>query len=482
MTTDELTTRPAHELVAAIRARTVSSRELLDAYLARIERLNPALNAVVTLDPDAARAAAAAADVAPSRGGELGPLHGLPITVKDALETAGLRSTGGAVELAGHIPAEDAPAVAAVRRAGAVVMGKTNVPKWSGDVQTWNELFGHTRNPWDPTRSPGGSSGGPAAAVSAGLTAFEIGTDIGGSIRMPAHFTGICGHKPSFGIVPSRGYLDHAEGGLTEADINVIGPLGRTVEDLELVLGVLIGADHHRAGAWSVGLPGPRAVHRVGTWLDDPGCPVDDEVRTLLENAAAALARAGVEVDDGSRPVSFTESMDVFLPLVSAAISPGIPDHVFELARAVEAIPPAAGEDPTLAMGRGTVLRHRDWIRLDERREVLRRQWAAWFEGHDALLCPVVPVAAQPLSDVGIMERRMTVNGVDRPAGDHVRWPGLIGVAYLPSTVVPVGRTSAGLPVGIQVVGPYLGDRTTLALAGRLAGLVEPIGPPPLAP
>ena len=443
----ELWQQEAGDLAKAIRSKALTSRELLEVCLARIDASNPRLNAVVTMDPDGARRAAWAADDAVARGDDLGPLHGLPITVKDALETAGMRSTGGATELRDHVPANDAPAIAKVKAAGAIVFGKTNVPKWSGDSQTHNELFGITRNPWDDSRSPGGSSGGPAVSVTCGFSAFEIGTDIGGSIRMPAHFTGICGHKPSFGIVPSRGYLDHVGGGLTEADINVVGPLARSVADLDLLLGVLAGADDHRARGWCLELPAPRTETRVGVWLDDQGCPVDAEVLAILEAAVELLEADGVEVDTESRPVDFEESMAVFHALISSAISPGLPDDIWDLARQVEAIPVEQGEDPLLEMGRGTVMRHRDWIVFDERRERLRRQWAAWFEHHDVLLCPVGPVAAQPLSDEDVLSRTMVVNGLTRPANDLIRWPGLTGVSYLPSTVVPVGRTTSGLPV-----------------------------------
>jgi amidase len=477
----ELWQQGAGELAKAIRAKDVSSRELLDLYLTRIDAANPRLNAVVTLDPERAHRAASAADEAVARGDDLGPLHGLPITVKDALETEGMRSTGGATELRDHVPTEDAPAVARVKAAGAIVFGKTNVPKWSGDSQTHNELFGITRNPWDDSRSPGGSSGGPAVSVACGFSAFEIGTDIGGSIRMPAHFTGICGHKPSFGIVPSRGYLDCAGGGSTEADINVVGPLARRVADLDLLLGVLAGADQHRAAGWRLELPPARSERRLGLWLDDEGCPVDAEVATVLEAAARLLEADGATIDEGSRPVDFQESMSAFHALLASAISPGLSDDIWDLARRVDALPVTEGEDPLLEMGRGTVMRHRDWIHFDERRERLRRQWSTWFADHDALLCPVVPVAAQPLSDEDLLSRTMTVNGLTRPANDLIQWPGLIGVAYLPSTVVPVGRTASGLPVGIQVVGPFLGDRTSLSVARRLEELTGGYQPPPLA-
>ncbi|MBV9663299.1 MAG: amidase, partial [Actinobacteria bacterium] len=212
---------PAVRLAQAIRDKDLGSRELLELYLERIERLNGPVNAVVTLDADRARAAADEADAATARGDVLGPLHGLPITIKDAIEVAGVRSTGGAVELTDHVPTSDAVAVAKLKDAGAVVFGKTNVPRWSGDLQTYNEIFGTTNNPWETSRGPGGSSGGAATAVTCGFTSFEVGTDIGGSVRIPSHFCGTFGLKPSFGVIPQRGYLDQVGGGTTDADINV---------------------------------------------------------------------------------------------------------------------------------------------------------------------------------------------------------------------------------------------------------------------
>src|SRR3954453_128663 len=270
-------TSTATELGAAIKDQEVSSRELLATFLDRIERLNGPVNAVVTLAVERAQAQAAAADEATARGDELGPLHGLPITIKDAIETEGIRSTGGAVELTDHVPAADAPAVAKLRAAGAVVFGKTNLPRWSGDLQSYNEIFGTTNNPWDTSRIPGGSSGGPAAAVAAGFTAFELGTDIGGSVRIPSHCCGTFGLKPSYGVVPQRGYLDSVGGGTTDADINVFGPMARSAGDLDLLLSVLAGPVPADDVAWRIELP-PSDVTalrdaRIAVWLDDPANP-----------------------------------------------------------------------------------------------------------------------------------------------------------------------------------------------------------------
>src|SRR3989442_5825316 len=213
-------TATATRLAAALHEREVSSRELLELYLDRIDRLNGPLNAVVTLDAERAMTTATELDDATARGDRRGPLHGLPITIKDAIEVEGVRSTGGAVELTDHVPAQDAVAVGRLKAAGAIVFGKTNVPRWSGDLQTYNEIFGTTNNPWDTSRVPGGSSGGPATAVASGLTSFELGTDIGGSIRIPSHCCGVFGLQPSFGVVPQPGYLDHVGGGTPAADIN----------------------------------------------------------------------------------------------------------------------------------------------------------------------------------------------------------------------------------------------------------------------
>ena len=236
----EIALRPAHELAEAIRRRELSSRELLDHYLSRVERLNPALNAVVTLDPDGARRAADAADAAVARGEIVGPLHGVPMTIKDTYETAGMRTTCG-VAAWDHVPDNDAEAVRRLREAGAVIFGKTNAPSFAADWQTYNPIFGTTNNPWDITRTTGGSSGGAAAALAAGLTALELGSDIAGSIRLPSNWCGVCGHKTSWGIVPHRGHLPPPPGALADSDLGVMGPMARDVADLELALDVLAG-------------------------------------------------------------------------------------------------------------------------------------------------------------------------------------------------------------------------------------------------
>ena len=461
---DSICLEPAYRLGAMIGRMQISSRELLQLFLDRVERINPTVNAVVTLDAERAFEAAARADEATATGRPAGPLHGLPMTVKDAIEVAGVRSTGGAAALSGHVPTADAPVVARLRAAGAVVFGKTNVPEWSGDIQTYNELFGTTNNPWDPSRTTGGSSGGAAAAVATGMSSFETGTDIGGSIRNPSSFCGICGHKPSYGVVSQRGYLDRVGGGVTDVDINVFGPLARSVEDLDTLLSVLAGPDTENAVAWSLSFPRPRhddlRSYRVGLWLDDPACPVDSEALALLEGAARALSDAGAAVSAAHPPIDFAATEQLFTSLLLPAISRSVDQPIGEA---------IAGN-------------HRGWLELDEQRAALRRTWADWFRDFDVLLCPVMPMLPFPHDHRGtISDRTVVINGDVRSHPGALAWAGLIGVSYLPSTVVPVGRTAGGLPVGIQVVGPFLEDRTPLFVAARLADLTGGYTPPPLA-
>jgi len=463
MAADAICLEPAARLAELIRDREISSRELLDLYLRRIDRINPALNAVVTTDVDRARQDALRADQATAAGKATGPLHGLPVTIKDAIEVAGLRSTGGAVALQDHVPTADAPAVTRLRRAGAVVFGKTNVPAWSGDIQTFNPIFGITNNPWDLSLTPGGSSGGPAAAVATGLTSFEVGTDIGGSIRIPSSFTGVCGHKPSYGVVSQRGYLDSVDGGVTNADINVFGPIARTVGDLDLLMDVLAGPDHADAVAWSLRLPPPRhsvlADYRIGTWLDDPACPVEAAAGELMQAAASALRDAGAQVFDARPPLELDAMRNLFSSLILPAISVSLRPETGEV---------LAGN-------------HRRWLGLDRERAAVRQVWADWFRDFDVLLCPVVPMLPFPHDVEGpVSDRWVLVNGRSRPQAECLAWTGLVGVAYLPATVVPVGRVG-NLPVGLQLVGPYLEDRTTLFAAGQLHRILGGYRPPPLA-
>ncbi|TCK26167.1 amidase family protein [Pseudonocardia endophytica] len=434
--------RSATELAEALRAREIGSRELTELYLARIG--SSVLNAVVTVDAQGALEQAAARDAEPVRG----PLHGLPMTVKDALAVAGMRSTGGAEELADHVPGTDAPVVAALREAGAVIVGKTNVPRWSTDLQTSNTVFGTTRNPWDPERTPGGSSGGAAAAVAAGLTSVEVGTDLGGSIRIPSHFCGVFGLKPSYGLVPSLGYLDHVGGGATAADVNVVGPIARSAQDLDLLLGVLAGPSPRHRPAWRVSLPAPDATRldglRVAFWGDLPGLPVDPEYGMVLRRVADVLSDAGALLTTPAPPVDVGGQIELYHRLLDAAVSP------------------ALGEGHAEAIAGG----HRDWLRSQSSRAGTIDAWTRWFDGFDVLLCPVTFTTAFGHDDTGSFATRRLGERYHR---ELVDWPGLIGVVELPSAVAPVGTVASGMPAGVQVVAPFLQDRRAVAVAGLVA-------------
>lgn len=482
----DLSLRGACELAALIRKREISSRELTDHYLSRIDELNPKLNAVVTLDSDRARKRAGEADKALARGESWGPLHGLPITVKDTFETAGIRTTAGAPMLSGHVPNADAVSVARLRAAGAVLLGKSNTPLFAGDGQTYNAIFGTTNNPWDLTRSPGGSSGGAAAAIAAGLSALELGSDIGGSIRSPAHCCGVYGIKPTHGIVPLRGHIPGPPGALAEADIGVAGPIARCADDLDLALSVLAGPADERKIAWRLELPPPRKSalreYRVAAWLDDPVAPVDCEVRAPLEAALDSLRRAGVRIDDRARPdIDFTRALRTYVRLLMPLMTSGMPPEQFaELSKQADSAP-ADSTDPAVAMAQAITLRHRDWLAMHEDRERFRLIWASFFRDYDVLLCPPMAVAAIAHDHSEPMEARtIPVNGVPHPYFSAlIAWAGLIGMAYLPSTCAPVGATAGGLPVGVQVVGPYLEDRTTIDFARKLGELVGGFKRPP---
>ena len=481
----DLAFRSTAALATALRRREIGCRELLDHYVARVERLNPGLNAVVRLDLEAAQARADEADVALASGEHWGPLHGVPMTIKDSFETMGLTTTCGYPPLAHHVPAHDAVAVWRLAAAGAVFFGKTNVPLLASDLQTYNPLFGVTANPWDTTRTPGGSSGGAAAALAAGLTGYELGSDIGGSIRTPSTWCGIYGHKPSFGVIPTRGHIPCLPGTLAGRDMNVVGPLGRGVEDLSLGLDVLVGPLPDERVAWSLRLPRARRdalrEYRVGVWLDDPAFPVDAEVREVLERAVVALRQNGCATSDARPAIDLPAAVRTYLQLLFPVLLADMPEKGFAELAAAAAAAPAEADDPTTRTARFVTIRHRDWLAADETRERIRAASAEFFKTHDALLMPVVPVAAIPHDHTEpVSGRTITVDGRPRSYYDLLGWIALASMAYLPATVAPVGRTRHGLPVGMQIVGPYLEDRTTIDIARHVADVVGGFEPPPL--
>jgi amidase len=479
----DLALRPAHTLIAMMQAGETTSRELLDLYLERVEQLNPALNAVVTLDPERARTRADEADAARRRGESWGPLHGLPITVKDCFETAGLRTTAGATAFADYMPTRNAAAVDRLISAGAVLFGKTNLPEFAMDWQSSNAVFGTTNNPWDTSRTPGGSSGGAAAATAAGLTGLELGSDIGGSIRIPSHLCGIFGHKPTWGIVPQHGHIPGLPGSRIQADINVVGPMARSAEDLELALDVLAGPTPEHASAWTLQLPRPRrrclADYRVATWLDDPACPVDPAIRERLEATVDGLRAAGVHVAKHARlPSGLAEMLRIYRRLLAPITTAIMDDAQYASFEQLAASLPE--DDDFGEFSRDAVATHRAWLAAHEARLALRERWADFFGDHDLLLCPVSPFVAIPHDHRQPMNARtVQVAGRARSYLDQFAWMGPFGALGLPASVAPAGRTAEELPVGIQIVGPAYGDRTTIDFARGLAEACGGFEPPP---
>jgi amidase len=473
----------ALQLAAAIRERKLGCRELLELYLRRIEHHNPALNAIVWLDGDGARKRADAADAALARGEIWGPLHGVPMTIKESYDVVGMPTTWGMPELKSNMPRRNALTVDRLLAAGVVLFGKTNVPLLLADWQSFNAVYGTTNNPWDVSRVPGGSSGGSAAALAAGLTGIEAGSDIGASIRNPAHYCGVFGHKPTYGIVPWWGQA--LPGTYAPSDIAVVGPMARSAGDLAVALEVMAGPDEIDGAGWRLELPAPRkkrlAEYRVALMLDDRNAEVDRELQDVLQRLGDFLAKAGAQVSDKARPdIDTDEAQRVYIRLLRAATSGRQGQEVFarnlEIAKGL-----AANDDSYFArMTRANVLHHRDWLATNQTRHKMRHAWANFFREYDLLLCPAASSVAFPHDHKGERhERTIKVNGKDVPTTDQLFWAGYSCVAYLPATVAPAGLAKSGLPVGVQIVGPQYGDRTCIDFARLLETEYRAFVPPP---
>ncbi|MEU4007187.1 amidase family protein [Streptomyces pseudogriseolus] len=468
--TNDLTHQPAHVQLRALDRGEISSRELLDLHLAQIDASQ--INAVVTRADGAARAAAHAADERRARNESTGILDGLPLTIKDSFETAGLRTTSGAEDLADHVPARDADAVARLRHQGAVIMGKTNTPAYCQDLHTDNALFGPTLNPHDPKHTTGGSSGGPAAAVAAHLTPADLGSDLAGSLRLPAHYCGVYGLRPTHGLIPARGHIPRPPGWITSSDMVTPGPLARHPRDLDLLLAALTTPSPDENNPWSVTLPTaqrPIGQLRVAVWADDASCPVDRNIADAVAALEGTLASAGANVHRTAGPVGFAESLRLFEQLLHATTTAATDDAVgaAELAAARDLHTNDAS--PRAAILRHRTQTHRAWLRANEERLRLQQTWHRFFADgqYDVLITPAAPTAAIPAGS-----RSLTVDGVERSFFDQTGWANLTSHVGLPSLVMPIAHGVDGLPIGVQLVGPAYTDRTLLMMAEHLVPLL----------
>lgn len=459
--------RDATGQLSALKAKEVSAVELLKLSLARHEQTHKRLNAVVAADLDRAMDSAKAADDLRAKGAG-GPLTGLPMTIKDTLDVIGMAASSGIESLRRRKP-DDAAAVAQVRQAGAVIWGKTNVPVMAADWQSFNPLYGATNNPWDAGRTPGGSSGGAAAALAAGVTPVEIGSDIGGSLRVPASFCGVFSHKPTWGLVSQVGHVPPAPGTHAERDINVVGPMARSARDLRLLMSILTEGVPAKAELADL------KTLKVGLWLD--GFPLDSEVRAVLEDLAGRLRAAGAEVRPISAPVPLDQLMDAYQVLLGSVVATDMPPKAQAGMRRMRALAPVLGARGGLI--RAYAATHAEWIAADEVRARLRHTAQEAFARFDVILAPVAPVVAFPHDHKPFASRRLRASdGRVIPYPGMLDWISLASALHLPVTTIPAGLAASGLPVGAQLIGPLGADSRTLSVAQAideaLGGFVAP--------
>ena len=473
----------AKQLATAIRKKKIGCVEILDLYLERVEAYNPQLNAIIATDIDGARKRAKAADKAIKNGDKLGPLHGVPMTVKESYDVAGLPTTWGNPAFKDTVAEKNSVPVQRLVDAGVTLFGKTNVPLNLADWQSYNEVYGSTNNPWDLSRTPGGSSGGSGAALAAGLTCLEAGSDIGGSIRNPAAYCGVWGHKPTWGVVATRGHA--LSGNVTHGDISVCGPLARGAVDLEIALDVMAGPDDVDGRGWKLALPKSKKKKlrdfKVAVVLSDPNAETDESIQSEIQKLADFLGKQKVTVSDTARPaIDMAELNDVYIRMLRAATSARLSDDLYNEAMRDAAALPDDDMSYFAQMQRGNSLSHRTWLRLNEKRHRMRLAWDAFFQDYDVVIAPVAQTAAFPHDQQGIRhERTIVVNNKKVPVVDQVFWAGYAGITLLPATAAPIGETREGLPVGVQIIGPQYGDYSTIAFARLLEREYRGGQPPP---
>lgn len=470
---EELAFMSASDQLRALNRGEITSVELVELYLERIEQ-HADLISVVSVDREGALQAAREADEARAKGEKLGPLHGLPFTFKDAWATKGLRTVAGIPEYENNVPAADAPTIANLRAAGAIIMGKTNMPTGNLDLQSANPVFGISKNPWDKTRTPGGSAGGAAAAVAAGLTSIDFASEIAGSIRIPAHYCGVFGHKSSFGITPLTDHIPHApgDGKYYWLDLAIGGPMAREAEDLELALLAGANAQPRDRHAWSLNLPAPRAKKltdfRICAWTDDEYCRVGKEVAEAMEQTIAALEAAGAKVDRAPKvPVGLQEMHDVFEKLLYSAFAYYWKDGEYDKMVSDAEEKPTDVHSAWVRIAQCTTINHREWLEATIARYKYLHQWQDFFKDYDVMLTPVTPSTALPVHgpEENWFGPEFDLDGEKREYLDQIKWTGFINLINAPATSMPIGFGEGGLPIGMQIVGPYLEDLTTIEFA-----------------
>jgi amidase len=478
---DKFAFATARDLAARVRAGKISALDLLNAQLARVEKLNPRVNAIIALCADRAREKAKEKDAQRARGETLGPLHGVPMTVKESFDVAGLPTTWGFPQHKNNIASDDAPTVKKLEAAGAIVFGKTNVPVGLADWQSFNPIYGTTNNPWNVARTPGGSSGGSAAALAAGLTALEFGSDIGASIRDPSHYCGVYGHKPTFEVVQRDGHVLPEL--YSQGDLSVVGPLARSAFDLETAMDVLAGPNTVAARGWTLNLPRSTKTklsdYRIAVMSTADTAPVDKAVRDRIEGLGAFLEKAGAQVDYTARPVDPAEAHECYIMLLRSATSGAIAPEVHaRLLAAREAV--KDGDDYYAWHVRANTMSHREWLGWDNKRHKMRLAWEAFFKRFDLLLCPTATTTAFPHMQTGERwERMLKVDGKDQPSTTQLFWAGYSNMVFLPSTIAPTGLAADGLPVGVQIVAPEFGDYESIRFAQLLEREYHAFQPPP---
>jgi amidase len=457
----------AREMLADLGKKKISARELLDLHVARNSALHEKLNAVIQTDLDHARAAAKSIDDARAHKAELGALAGLPMTIKDGLDVYGMPASAGAREFQNRDKnCNDADVVAAARKQEAVIWGKTNVPYMLGDIQTYNDIYGTTNNPYDVTRTCGGSSGGAATALAAGITPLEIGSDIGGSLRHPANFCGVVSLKPTWGALPLRGHIPPAPDRFLETDLGVVGPMARNAGDARLLWHVLSGRPETRASVRDL---------RIAVWDEEPGWPLASEVRAVVEHTATVLARLGAKMVRAKPAIPGDELLESYRTLLTGVLNADLPEEIYNafLARRENdrKIVAAGGDKAEAALYRLRATgSYREIVQAQIQREKQKAVLAKFFDDTaDAILMPISPVTAFPHMHAGTFsDRKLDVDGTKAPYSTLLWWIALATSLHAPALAMQGGRTASGMPVGVQLVGPWNAEDRLFDIGGAL--------------